>query len=222
MAEITHDAAEEGFHEIHLSGKQLVFAFMTATIVLVFIFLLGVHVGRKAPEGRGGEPAGMLAAAPVAGEAEAGSQAADPPTPPDVVDDLTYHRRLQGEDPGEPPKRTAETSPAAAPPPVAPPAQPAPQPTVPAATIASDVPTVGRPGKLVVQVFASQSAQAASSLVKRLAAKGYPAFLVPPAAGAKPPMYRVQVGRYNDRREAEEVSRRIAKEEQFNPWISSR
>ena len=37
---------EEGFHEIQLSGKQLVFLFMATTVVSVVIFLCGVLVGR--------------------------------------------------------------------------------------------------------------------------------------------------------------------------------
>ena len=46
VPELTHDTAEDGFHEIQLSGKQLVFLVMTVTIVSVVIFLCGVLVGR--------------------------------------------------------------------------------------------------------------------------------------------------------------------------------
>jgi cell division septation protein DedD len=38
--------SDEGFHEIQLNGKQLVFLFMAATVVSVVIFLCGVMVGR--------------------------------------------------------------------------------------------------------------------------------------------------------------------------------
>ena len=37
---------DEGFHEIQLNGKQLVFLFMSATVVAVVVFLCGVMVGR--------------------------------------------------------------------------------------------------------------------------------------------------------------------------------
>ena len=37
---------DDGFHEIQLNGKQLVFLFMAATVVSVVIFLFGVLVGR--------------------------------------------------------------------------------------------------------------------------------------------------------------------------------
>ncbi len=38
--------ADDSFHEIQLSGKQLVFLFMAITVVSVVIFLCGVLVGR--------------------------------------------------------------------------------------------------------------------------------------------------------------------------------
>ena len=37
---------DEGFHEIQLNGKQLVFLFMACTVVAVVVFLSGVMVGR--------------------------------------------------------------------------------------------------------------------------------------------------------------------------------
>ena len=43
MAPQTRD---DGFHEIQLNGKQLVFLFMAVTVVSVVIFLCGVLVGR--------------------------------------------------------------------------------------------------------------------------------------------------------------------------------
>ncbi len=43
---LAHIAQDDGFHEIQLNGKQLVFVFMAATVVSVVIFLCGVLVGR--------------------------------------------------------------------------------------------------------------------------------------------------------------------------------
>ena len=71
-----------------------------------------------------------------------------------------------------------------------------------------------------MQVIATRDQSVANAVVKRLTDKGYPAFLVNPAAGAAQAFYKVHVGRYNDRREADQVSLRIKKEEQFQPWIS--
>ena len=47
VSDITHDVVDDGFHEIHLSGKQLVFLFMATMVVSVVIFLIGVFVGRN-------------------------------------------------------------------------------------------------------------------------------------------------------------------------------
>ena len=55
-------------------------------------------------------------------------------------------------------------------------------------------------------------------MVKRLASKGYPAYVVAPAKGS-PSMYRVRVGKYKERREADTVAARLQKEEQFKPWV---
>ena len=52
---------DDGFHEIQLNGKQLVFLFMAATVVSVVIFLCGVLVGR----GVRAERAGMAGVDPA-------------------------------------------------------------------------------------------------------------------------------------------------------------
>ena len=56
---------------------------------------------------------------------------------------------------------------------------------------------------------------------QRLSGKGYPAFLVqPPPAPRSQPIYKVQVGRFDDRaRGGAGRRRRLEKEEQFKPWI---
>lgn len=68
--------------------------------------------------------------------------------------------------------------------------------------------------------MATREQKVAADTVKRLAAKGYPAFLLSPAPGAPQPFYKVQVGRFAERREADQVSIRLKKEEQFtSSWI---
>ena len=57
MSDLSHDTADDGFHEIQLSGKQLVFLFILVTFASVVIFLCGVLVGRGARAARGEEPA---------------------------------------------------------------------------------------------------------------------------------------------------------------------
>src|SRR4249920_595947 len=108
---MTQDIADDGFHEIQLSGKQLVFLFMMTT---------AVFVGRGVRNERAGEPTDAAltrpASAPVAGtqapppaaqaqpptpvtEQAAGkpaATAAEPPSPP-ADDELTYRKRLESE-----------------------------------------------------------------------------------------------------------------------------
>ena len=49
--------------------------------------------------------------------------------------------------------------------------------------------------------------------------KGYSAYVLTPAKGA-PSVYRVRVGKFKTRREAEAMATRLQKEEQFTPWIT--
>src|SRR5258705_9616995 len=53
-AGLTSHPPDDGFHEIQLNGKQLVFLFMAATVVSVVIFLCGVLVGRAVKAQLGG------------------------------------------------------------------------------------------------------------------------------------------------------------------------
>ena len=227
MSDLTHDTADEGFHEIQLSGKQLVFLFIVTTTVIVVVFLCGVKVGRGARAAQGEEPDPMATSAAVAPSQAAPvpdpePAAAEPPAPAPEAPPLSYPERLAGAgNANDKLKPQTETEPASkpeattrpAPPPkserpVAPPAPP------------SGVPVAGRPGTWVVQVIATRDRNMATSIVKRLAGKNYPAFLVNPPAGPGPAFYKVHVGRYNDRGEAEQVSTRIKKEEQFQAWIT--
>lgn len=233
MPELSHDTAEDGFHEIQLSGKQLVFLFIVTTSVVVGVFLFGVLVGRGAKDLRASEATpGSTNEAPLQGApAEAAPNAAiDVPVPSDEgAKDLTYADRLrepgaaaeklkpaasESEPPAEAVKEPAPKPAAKAPLAPAVASKPAPPPSIPAG-----IPTSGRPGTWVVQVIATREPGIATAIVQKLTAKGYPAFLLSPAAGAPQPFYKVQVGRYNDRGEAEKVSTRIKKEEQFQSWI---
>ena len=232
MSELSHDAtADDGFHEIQLSGKQLVFLFIVTTTVIVVVFLCGVKVGRGVRAAQGEEPD----QAPVSAAAtppqsqprvETGPPAAEPPAPAaETPEELSYHKRLQGNAAPAETLKSEEPKPAPAPPaasaPVVKPpaAAPARQAAAPS-QVDTSVPTSGKSGTWVVQVIATRDREVANSVVKKLAGKGYPAFLVTPPAGAAQPFYKVHVGRYDDRGEAEQVSGRIKKEEQFQSWIT--
>ena len=69
-----------------------------------------------------------------------------------------------------------------------------------------------------IQVAALGKREEAEVIVQRLTNKGYAAYVMSPAAGT-PAVFRVRVGKFKDRREAESVSARLQAEEQFKPWI---
>lgn len=226
MADATHDFGDEGFHEIHLSGKQLVFLFMATTVVAVVIFLLGVQVGRGAPALRAEDTSAdsletaAAAAAPAEAQplAEAPPVVAEPPAPPAEGDEFTYKRRLEGE---AAPADRLEPAPEPAPPAAA---RPAPERPAAAQRAAAQSPPsqpiagTAQPGTWVLQVHALRDAKVASSIVQRLSKKGYPAYLV--ASGGPAGIYRVFVGKYKDREDAQRVADRLKREEQFAPWIT--
>ena len=221
---------EDSFREIQLSGKALVFVFMAGTVILVGVFLMGLLVGRGVLATKGAPGVDTVAAS----EAEpslppAPATSASPQAPSTAGEKLSYAERLGSSEPAKeqlkpegssalpanPPAPKAEsiTPSAAAPPPV--PARPAPAPA-PAAAAAKPAESAG--DAFSIQVAALREQQEADAIVKRLAAKGYPAYVVAPAKGA-PPVFRVRVGKYKDRSEADTVAARLQKEEQFKPWI---
>lgn len=208
---------EDAFREIQLSGKQIVFLFMAVVVIAVAIFLMGVQVGRGVLTERGlPEGTDTLAAAdaeppPPPASARQGSSSA----PITAGEKLSYAERLGGSEPVPEQLRKAE-----------PPADPpSPKPEAPASASAREggaaaaAASTEPPGPgFAIQVAALRERDEADQIVKRLAGKGYPAYVVAPLKGA-PSVYRVRVGKYKDRREADTVAARLQKEEQFKPWV---
>jgi DedD protein len=218
---------DDGFHEIQLNGKQLVFLFMAATVVSVVIFLCGVLVGRgvRAERGTDADVAELSSAEP------APQQAASPGTPtpagsdptaaaaPQAVDDLSYFNRLEGSKPA--PEQLKSERPAVAPPSGK---SAAPQRTAtppPAAKEPARAAATGEPQGTgyAVQIAALNIRSEADAIAKLLAGKGYAAYVLSPAAGT-PQIYRVRIGKFGSRREAETIATRLEKEEQFKPWVT--
>jgi cell division septation protein DedD len=200
--------ADEGLHEIQLNGKQLVFLFMASTVVAVVIFLCGVMVGRGV---RAQRPADASEAsvdavtdptADVVRSAEPVSPSAIPSSAPVASQEtLTYPERLEGLGLPEERLRPAVTT------------------AAPAKTIAKSIPREPAGNGFVVQVAAVNDRREADAIAKRLADKGYPTFVTMPPNGI-PKMFRVRIGKYPTRREAETIAARLEKEDQFKPWIT--
>ncbi len=226
---------DDGFREIQLDGKQLVFLFMAGTVVMVVIFLLGVLVGRNVR-------AEAAATDPLAGQARAAEVTGAPPPPPAVSnpgapsatanEPLSYPQRLgSGAQPRESlsaaaprsePKAALPATPAATEPPPAPtpPSTAATSPATPRRTQPATPAMAGEPkgAGYAIQLTALGKRDEADAIARRLTGKGYSAYVVPPEAGA-PAVFRVRVGKFKERREAEGVAAKLEKEEQFKPWI---
>jgi DedD protein len=246
----THD---DGFHEIQLNGKQLVFLFMAVTVVSVVIFLCGVLVGRgvrtertAVVEAPGIAPAVALETPPSQPPpVPAGSDPtkAAAPAPP-AGDDLTYFDRLDKKNPpaeqltaaGDKPlvqaKAPGSTAPkdplVKVPEPVKRPSPAASRDATAAATPAAarssspaDDAAAAEPAGsgFALQISALKEEGDAEAMARRLTAKGYSAYVLKPAAGT-PSFYRVRVGKFKTRHEAETVATKLNKEEQLTPWIT--
>jgi DedD protein len=242
--------ADEGVHEIQLNGKQLVFMFMAVTVVAVVIFLCGVMVGRGVRTPRAAdvtEAAVEAPADPTAAVQSRSSSEANPSTtttatasgaPATTQEKLTYADRLSSSTSPPETLRSEPIAPAAAPP-AAPTTTKVPVAdgklaSKPAAKSESKTDSKAESkteskvataessdtaGGFVVQVAAVKARSEADTIAKRLSSKGFPSYVTTPGPGAAH-VYRVRVGKYTDRREAESVARRLEKEEQFKPWIT--
>jgi DedD protein len=271
---------DDGFHEIQLNGKQLVFLFMAATVVSVVIFLCGVLVGRgvrtertvaqaaalnEAPDILPSEPA----ASPSAIQAGTDPRTAAPPAPVDEKSTTV------GEDIRPDSAKAAEAREAAEKPATA----PAPAPTAPKSEKASSKPadkseksakaekvsekpaaekSTDKPEKTVeksapkpeqiaaassaketapaasptsgsaaatpsdgyaVQVAAVNARNDADVIAKRFSSKGYSAYVEVPPNGTGT-VFRVRIGTFKTKREAETIAAKLQKEEQIKPWVT--
>ena len=261
---VTTQTHDDGFHEIQLNGKQLVFLFMAVTVVSVVIFLCGVLVGRGVRTERTGlvaDAALGLATTPELPRSQpAPVPAGSDPTaaaPPPSGEDLSYFNRLEKKttaaeqlklvvEKGTPPSSAATAAKPSSPPPVVQkiakpdkPEKPVPTPeparavaappaassspaaeSKPVATVSADAPSAEPAGQgFALQITALKEPAEADAIARRLSAKGYAAYVLKPAAGT-PSVYRVRVGKFKTRREAEAIATKLHKEEQFTPWIT--
>ncbi len=213
---------DEAFHEIQLNGKQLVFLFMAATVVSVVIFLCGVLVGRNVRTQRASvdvaaaESSLTPAPAPTPAEEHPAYGGLDKPGP--KADSLKKpdNAKTAGEaesGPKTPPPAASKAEPEPASPPATATEKPA---TRPSAT-AGIAESTGQ--GFAVQIAAVNARSEADAMAKRLASKGYSAYVLAPVSGM-PSVYRVRVGKFSTRREAESVAAKLQKEEQLKPWVT--
>ena len=200
--------SDEGFREIQLNGKQLIFLFMAVTVVLVVTFLFGVLVGRGVREGAGAgeivsseitsDPGVAPAAdsAPPASSPAAGSPSPAPAAPP--AEELSYAERLLRD---TPPQETLKPAAAAPAPPVMqePLAQKAAPPPPPPPPVKESTPAPPPPKERA-------AATAPAVRATPVPASG------PVAQASDPsgPGIAVQVAAYKDRKDADTLAKQLA------------
>lgn len=214
--------ADDGFHEIQLGRKQLLFAGLVAVVSLMMAFLIGVWAGRGV----------QRADSEIAADQPVGDVVPDSQQPPTQVptSELDYAARLQGDATKMAPK-TGEAELQKDPPkPIEPPTpveggppepEPAPaQPPVAAKGTAPPAPAAAKPaaGNLLLQVGAFGTRGPATALVSRLKGKGYAAFVFSAPSG--PSRFKVRIGPFADRAEADRISAKLKKEERLSPLVT--
>ena len=202
-------SGKQSFYEIQLSNSSLIMAFLVAVGLGVAVFMLGVMVGRgQAPQ-----------ALPDGGFAEAlGPEEGEDAT---ATAELGFHERVQepvgdeggagGDQPAAAGAGTADEDTAG------PVAEAAPEPEgrgseTAAAQDDAEPDANGLPDHdpamasgHVIQVKSTPDRSAADNLQVALASAGFPAFVVSADVGGST-TYRVRVGRYRNRADAERVA----------------
>ena len=194
---------------------------MTSAWLAVVVFLLGVMVGRGVSiidMVTGQEPASARAEGAFAADEQpfvASTTRREPSMAATDGDELSYFRRLDDDNGAELDAGLLDAAtPALAAEAVTPSGPGEGDPSIPSDGAA------GQANGYAIQVTTLRESAAAERMAQGLVEKGYPAFVVPPAPGVPVPVFRVRVGTYTDRDEAEQVLRRLEDEESLRPWIT--
>ena len=124
------------------------------------------------------------------------------------------------DDPSDPPEEPADEpvqEPAEQPAEEPVPAEETPEPAGPVPAPAASEPV--REATLVVQVFSSSNQVQAQSVVDRLRSGGFPAVLSPVEVSGRT-MYRVRIGPYAERADAERVATQVRQDYRLETWIT--
>ena len=238
-------AQDDYYYEIQLTNKQLVFYFLAGAAGLMLSFLAGVMVGRGVDQTASAAEAAQVAhALPEDRIVTEEPPTTTKPAPP-LAEDLTYAQRLES-DKVDDTLASGRALAASAPshPPVTTPAAKAARPGTPAAikpapttTLAPKPSTATTPepvappslapkasaanptgGAFTIQVGAFKDKATADSMVAKLKAKGFAAYVMTPPGG-NAQLFNVRVGSFAARPDAERVQVKLRDEEKFKPFI---
>jgi cell division septation protein DedD len=209
------EAGDDGFHEIQLNGKQLVFLGMATTLVSVVIFLCGVLVGRGVkPLDTVAQAAAPAFDVPVASPVAPGAVATPAPPPPSMPapsasaagavaeaagDTEPTPQGDEAEDPVDPPPAAATPAPRPVEPPARAPAEVKPTPKPEPARAAAVPPPVAAPPAAPKPVVTPEPAPPDTGRAAMATTA--------PATGGR---IAVQVGAFKTRGEADALARRLS------------
>ncbi len=242
------ESHDQSYYEIALTNRQVVSIFVVLLFCVLVAFLGGVWLGRGADTavevasaqsitaglGAGETPleeldffardeqARRLSEAAVAEEETPSPEPAAPTSGAKVA--VRESASPKGQRKASDPPEAGAAPPAVAKVETAPPvtasvepAEPAPAPPLAQAEAKTAVAQV--PDFVVIQVFSSNEEAQASRVVNRLRKGGYPAILSPVDVEGRT-LYRVRIGPYTDRDEAQVVADSVRRSYKLDTWIT--
>jgi len=217
---------EPSYYEIALTNRQVLVAFVILLVCVLASFFAGVWVGRGSPAAAADSPQ-QAAAEPTPSvqpeelaffnEGEGGTQtASDRPDLNDLAQNPRQGTTL-AEDLGvkDAPRAGASPAPSASGGEPETPPGPDAEPSAPAAPTGTAAPAAPA-GALFIQVFSSRDELQARRLETRMRAAGLKAFVSP--AGQ---MFRVRIGPFAARPEAETAAAKARREFRVDTWITA-
>jgi len=195
-------AKSKEFRELQVSSGQLAAVILSLLALCVFIFFLGTRVGAKK---------GLLSTAGIPTAAKTENVVAPKPVSPDPAPSTlpTENIATASKTVAEPPKTNeppAGTKPSAAPDASSKPQVPATTPVPPAAS----KPAVKSSGAFFVQVAALDARTNAETFARKIETLGFSAVVLDPLAGDKRMVYRVRIGPFETKAQAEDARTKLA------------
>lgn len=182
--------SNKDYREIQLSSPQLILIFVAILVLGIVVFLLGVSVGKK--QGKIVEET-QMAAVPTEQITE------DKPVPQKEAGDA-ISQELESHEKAEEEKVQQEK------PKTEPVKEPKTEPAKPASVTQNQ-------NAYWIQVGAYSSRENAAGLVEEYKKKGYNAVVIEPSPSDRRKLYRVRLGGYETRAQAEQALDRLARQE---------
>ncbi|HYH46239.1 MAG TPA: SPOR domain-containing protein [Thermoanaerobaculia bacterium] len=240
---------EPSYYEIALTNRQVVVAFVILLVCLLSAFFSGVWVGKSGAEPAGEQVVRAAPPPPEPTEGasleeleffdQPGGRPSPPASPSPAAEtpdgETTLREDLEGPDADDPAPPPPSPSPTVSPSPRPVPPSPSPAPREERAEGRSEEIVQPRPlpeterraeagrepaaGSVVIQVFASPEQAEARRIRDRLSRGGQKAYLSPVTVDGRT-MYRVRIGPFGTREDAQDVAETVRKTYKLDTWVT--